>query len=76
MYQIKATKPGYADATIAKNGAFTLNAKKAFYGFSTSASLSGVEEIQALASTGGSVENTVLSGSLEVKPSGWIQLLS
>ena len=74
VFQVKAVASEslkvYEDATTVKSSAFTLNAKKAFYGFSTSASLSGVEEIQALASTGGSVENTVLSGSLEVKPSG------
>ena len=68
VYQVRATKTGY-DADVVSNTAFTLNAKKAYYGFSTKTALTSEEDIKSL--IGGSVvEASVLSGKYTITPTG------
>ena len=73
-YQVKAvasdSMTAYEDAETIKSSAFTLNAKKAFYGFSAASALVDAAAVAALASTGGSSESTKLSGALVVRPTG------
>ena len=68
-YQVRATKSGYAAADTAKSIAFTLNAKKAYYGFSTKSALSSSADITSLIG-GGNKEATALSGALTITPTG------
>ena len=70
QYQVRATKSNYAAAEVEKCSAYTLNAKKAYYGFSTASALTTEANIQALASTGGYKEATKLSGALTITPTG------
>ena len=70
QYQVRATKSNYTAAEIAKCSAYTLNAKRAYYGFSTASALETEADVQALASTGGYKEATKLSGALTITPAG------
>ena len=69
VYQVKATKTGYDAADVVSNTAFTLNAKKAYYGFSTKAVLINEEDIKSLIG-GGTVETNKLSGAYTITPTG------
>lgn len=64
QYQVKATKSGYADSTIAKSSAFTLNKKKFYYGMGGS-SLANEIAIQALTGGGGQ-EKSTMAGTYSV----------
>ena len=61
VYGVRAKKSGYTDATEVYNSAFTLNAKKAYYGGSTNATLTSLRDIQSL---GNSKEASTYSDSI------------
>lgn len=64
---------GVADGWVSSDEAtasFTVKAKKAYYGFSTAATLANEAAIKALASTGGSQDATKVSGQHNITPTG------
>lgn len=68
QYQVRATKTKYEDASIAKSGAFTLNAKKFYYG-AGDATLTAAT-IKTLVG-GGSLEQDTMAGEYSINnPAG------
>lgn len=66
VYQVKSIKDNYIDSDIAKNANITLNAKKAYYGFSILETLTSESEIKSLIG-GGEVEGNALLGQYSIE---------
>lgn len=65
-----ATLDGWEPSANAQQKTYTVAAKKAYYGFSTSSTLANAAAVTALASTGGSQERAKLQGALTITPTG------